>query len=114
MGGWKQSVRKRKVTKERNVTDLLAPYLSGNYCQKTGTRPSSCVTPQQRTIDLPYLCLISQFSSSANEIVASQNTLFHFILFCLCLGVKGGRNKNVVLGHLGLNNYLYACYVVTK
>ena len=30
--------------------DLLALYLSGTYCHKTGTRPPSCVTPWQPTI----------------------------------------------------------------
>ena len=33
-----------------NKTDLLALYLSWTYCHKTGTRPPSCVTPQQPTI----------------------------------------------------------------
>ena len=33
-----------------NKRNLLAFYLSGTYCHKTGTRPPSCVAPQQWTI----------------------------------------------------------------
>ena len=33
-----------------NKRDLLALYLSGTYCHRTGTGPLSCVTPRQRTI----------------------------------------------------------------
>ena len=33
-----------------NTTDLLALYLSGTYCHKTGTRSPSCVTPRLPTI----------------------------------------------------------------
>ena len=38
-------------------TDLQALYLSGTYCHKTGTRPTSCAKPQQPTIcvtKVPY------------------------------------------------------------
>ena len=35
-----------------NKRDLLALYLSGTYCHKTGTRPPSCATPPQPTIYL--------------------------------------------------------------
>ena len=31
-------------------TDLLALYLGGTYCHKTGTRPPSCQAPRQPTI----------------------------------------------------------------
>ena len=41
---------------------LLALYLSGTYCQKTGTRPPSCAAPRQPTI---YLAL---WSSAFSEI----------------------------------------------
>ena len=34
-----------------NKRDLLAFYLSGTYCHKTGTRSPSCVTPLQPTIN---------------------------------------------------------------
>ena len=33
-----------------NKRDALALYLSGTYCHRTGTRPTSCVTPRQPTI----------------------------------------------------------------
>ena len=32
--------------------DLLAIYLSGTYCHRTGTRPASCIKPQQPSIYL--------------------------------------------------------------
>ena len=32
--------------------DLLALYLSGTDCHKTGTRPPSCTTPRQPTINV--------------------------------------------------------------
>ena len=32
--------------------DLLALYLSGIYCHKTGTRPPSCSTPQEPSINV--------------------------------------------------------------
>ena len=35
-----------------NKTDLLALYLCGTYCHKTGTRPASCVTPRQPTTSM--------------------------------------------------------------
>ena len=34
-----------------NKKDLLALYLSGTYCHRTGTIPPSCVTPRQLTIN---------------------------------------------------------------
>ena len=37
-----------------NKRDLLDLYLSGTYCQKTGTRPPRCVTPLQPTIFHPW------------------------------------------------------------
>ena len=40
-----------------NKRDLLALYLSGTYYHKTGTRPPSCVTPQQPTL---HTYLVSQ------------------------------------------------------
>ena len=37
-----------------HVKNLLALYLSGTYCHKTSTRPSSCATPRQPTIYVVY------------------------------------------------------------
>ena len=34
--------------------DLLASYLGGTCCHKTGTRPPSCVTPRQTTIHVLF------------------------------------------------------------
>ena len=48
LGGLVPLSTEESLVKKR---DLLALYLSGTYCHKTGTRPPSCVAPRQPTIN---------------------------------------------------------------
>ena len=66
-----------------NQRDLLALYLSGNYCHKIGTRPPSCVIPPQPTL---YLVCIGFLYNLKLDSKYFDRTIFPREIFQMLIG----------------------------